>query len=200
MDPRECKSVTVMFCGPHYNDSGVPNDDRFLRAAKIASYYKTPLLICGDGNNGRDVQWFASRAFKGGLQAITKHDPRANTRADAASAVEMLQELPHVTQIYLVTTWFHGPRAMLALQQALRAQMPERQMQIKLRPSLNAAHLMTDLKLVVGEARGIIDYLRGRERTFGKPFGKPVHARSGAGELPRPRVSRVLSLALGMIF
>lgn len=168
------QSVVAMFCGPHDEGGGVARR-RIDKAIETALEHQIPLLIAGDGNNCKDVTVFMEMArSRGAHHVIGLYDSEANTRSDAVCVSNQLKNNPEfarVREIYLVTDFWHMPRAKTILEAICRQDRLE--VQIISMPVTNGP--MPPEIVLAGERQGIEDFLAGRYglRKAHDPYGKP---------------------------
>lgn len=167
--------VVVMFTGPHYG--GTIHFGRIDKAIDAAKKRHCPLMICGDGNRGFDLEVFRERARARGLrQIILSYDKRANTRGDAAGAAKKISCMPGVHDVLVVTDWYHMLRACEALRMELETQESI--------PGVTSIHTHSVFQHFIegclrlpGELRGFYDYrLKRTQRSWGShgSRGKPA--------------------------
>jgi len=168
------QSVVAMFCGPHDEGNVVPRR-RIDKAVEAALEHQVPLLIAGDGNNHRDVTAFMEIArFRGVRHVIGLYDPEANTLSDAVCVAKQVNDNPEfarVRRIYLVTDFWHMPRAKMMLETVCI----EYALQLDVISSPVTSGPMPPEAVLLGERQGIEDFLAGRYglRKAHDPYGKP---------------------------
>lgn len=178
--------VIVVPAAPHYKNA-VGNEEiwygRIFKGIMLARDLQAPLVIVGDGNGGSDVEAFATIAVQANVQVhcelngVDKRDK--NTRGDmrAAARVIACEEFAQVSEVVLVTCWYHVPRCGIELRNALRERLPDRTLVIRSAPVL--AHFRHGLHRLFhhhGELRGAWDaYLRRPHLSRGQfsHLGKP---------------------------
>ncbi len=152
------KQVVVMFCGPLY---GKPfHYGRIDHAVRVAKKRGCPLVICGDGSKGRELEEFEKRAKDAGIARVcTRYNRRANTRGDSISAAAMLQVFfPEATRVLLVTDWYHMARSIVQMYRRInRCKMHK----INVFPSPVWEHLKGGLLRLPRELLGTIHALMG---------------------------------------
>lgn len=173
--------AVVMFTPPRGNDVWFGRCDAAIDVVKRLGQDGV-LLLAGDANGGRDLQAFKMRALEAGVDvdrihlAFNGHD-RAwkNTRGDARASAEVVEQLPRVERVVVVTCWYHATRAKIATRIWLAERMPERRFRVS---SVRVWKVWPGFKAVVNDLRGAWDYWRGRpQRTRGEVVGKPDLAR-----------------------
>lgn len=139
----------------------------------IAERLGCTLVVCGDSNSGSDVRVLVEHAKAHGMKAaVGVHQTHSNTRMDAANAVRFATETgASVVDLYIVTDWWHLPRAYVHAWNAARSVNGCR---IRVRPR-PAFGWIPPLVYFWGEVRGIFHALLGRPHSPmpGKPLGKP---------------------------
>lgn len=167
--------AVVMFCGPHYD--GCLDFGRFTEALWLAQHYQCHLLLCGDGNSGRDLAVFSERARKTIPECLVHvcYDARACTRSDAQAAAQALTTESfgmQVEELYLVTDWYHMPRAHAELAKALDGTS------FLLHRTPVWQRLREGLSRLPHEFRGWLDCVADKpHHSRGAPYGKPVAER-----------------------
>lgn len=131
--------IVVMICGPHHPSvyaersatcPGVHEDTRCYsridHAIRVALAYTAPLIVCGDANEGLDVEAFLARARAAHVSdvhaAVWKHGA-SNTYHDLEMAVRLLHEessFANVDIFRLVTDPWHMSRAHVMAQAVLQ--------------------------------------------------------------------------------
>ena len=170
-------SIVAMFCGPHDENGGVS-----LRRPDAAIAYAQrvglPLVICGDGNGGKDCTHFRTRALNAGLcDVVDLYGLDANTLSDARSLCTLLarsSEFRDVHTVHLVTDWWHMMRARLFLEHLLRELACARVVSVE---PVNVACPDPSQAVLMGELCGVRDFLAGN---YGNTrhlvgYGKPCH-------------------------
>ena len=169
-----------MFCGPHDEGDVVPLR-RINRAIVLSRSTRVPLLIAGDGNHGRDVDWFARRASQAKIPYIRAfYNDRASTLSDAHSIIDELLVNPplmSVTDVHLVTDDWHMARAAAILDGELHLALRERRLRVIRTPIQTGPR--PPAHVLIGERQGLADYLAGSygQRAVHPPYGKPCEAR-----------------------
>lgn len=168
------KQVAVMLCGPHENGSVC--NRRIDEAIYIASSKDIPLIIAGDGNYGNDIAHFTDRANLDGVhKTIGLYSERASTFSDSMMVADVLSkydEFVDVNTIYLVTDWWHMPRASLFFTSAMQLKKPGFVFDLKL---VNVSTPRPPEWVIEAEHNGVKDFLRGEYGSNGCAviFGKP---------------------------
>lgn len=145
-------TVVIMFCGPFYGSYPF-HFGRIDRAIALAREHRCPLVICGDGTGGTELEAFLARARARGVPLpMARYNGKRNTLGDAISAAAVLSaEFPHVTRAYLVTDWYHVPRASIRLAHKLSRQGMGH---VTVVPAPVWDHLLGGLRRLPGELLG----------------------------------------------
>ncbi|MFC1788173.1 YdcF family protein [Patescibacteria group bacterium] len=167
----ENTAAVVMFCGPHYD--GQVHFGRIDRAIQVALRYNCTLIVAGDGNHNQDVKLFARRANRAGVRQVLQAKNGRNTRGDAISAIKAIVGDDRISQLVIVSDWYHMARCTIALYQEAARQLPERTFRISQVPVWQ--HFFDVLSILPNELCGIRDYLKHNPQTSrGLPFFKPA--------------------------
>jgi hypothetical protein len=132
--------------------------------------------VCGDSNEGKDVVALVGHAQAMGVFAEGVHKPHSNTSMDAESAVRYAAG-KGATVLYLVTDWWHLPRALVHARRVSREVFAGR---VRIRPRPAFGWIPPLKEGFYGELRGIVHALLGRPHNPlpGPPLGKPDAAKA----------------------
>ena len=172
------REIVVVFTPPHYKVQGIAKIwmGRIDRAIDVARQKHCPLIVAGDANGWQDIDQFIIRAKRSGVGAVLRafngHELEfKNTRGDARAIARVMAEVPamvYIDQITVVTCWYHAPRCLIAMRQALGNR------QVRIVCSVVWTKLWDGIKVLPNELRGCLDYMSGRsQKSRGKPIGKP---------------------------
>lgn len=144
--------VVIMFCGPFYGHRPF-HYGRIDRAIALANAFRCPLVICGDGTGGRELDEFQARSRDAGVPiTVARYNGKRNTHGDAISAAAVVAaEFPRTETAYLVTDWYHVPRATIRLAHRLRRRGFSH---VTVMPSPVWDHLRDGLRRLPGEMLG----------------------------------------------
>jgi len=121
-----------------------------------------PLVICGDGNGGKDCMLFLGRAQSADIHhVIARHNPLANSLSDAESlALVLLNDklLKNVLSVHLVTDSWHMRRAALFLRHVLCNVLSRRLIEVYEYPIESA---LPPRLILDREEQGIADFFAG---------------------------------------
>lgn len=174
-------AAVVVLCGPHDEGEKAPTR-RIDRGIRDAIEYDAPLLIAGDSNKGKDVEYFFMLALEKGVkEVIPLFDARVrpSTIEDIRHAISYMNAHPERfldrTKIVLVTDVWHMERAkVLLVGEARKLSILCQKLEIVSALVMNGP--LPPEWVLIGEKKGIQDYFDGKygaSHVAHRPYGKP---------------------------
>jgi hypothetical protein len=135
---------------------------RVVWSTWLAKLLDCPLIVCGDANGGEDLRRMERFAkMRGAPHVIARRNGlHKNTDGDCFAAATVVEEMPEVKRVVLVTCSYHVVRAWLKLGRHCRNTVHHNVsvfgLPIPTNPLYAASHW-------VGECKGILGELLGRQ-------------------------------------